>query len=612
MVLYVWGVVIVCSLLLTHHNGALSMGPTEKKHYKDKVLEMFNHAYRSYMDFAYPADELMPLTCKGRVRGVEQGRGDIDFTLGRFSLTLIDTLDTLAVIGSVDEFSSAVQKVMTDISFDSDLVVSVFETNIRVLGGLLGGHFAALALKEKGYHQLAWYDGGLLRMAVEVGNRLLPAFNTTTGLPYPKINLRHGMGYPNMEKTTCTACAGSMILEFAALSRLTGDPQFEVKAHQAMEAIWRSRHRGHNLVGSVINVHSAEWTRVDSGVGAGIDSYYEYCLKSYILFGDRKYLQRFGKHYDAIKRYITNGPMLVEVSMNSPHRMTRSFMDSLLAFWPGLQVLWGDVDTAIHIHDMLYHVMERHNFLPEAFTHDFRVHWGNHPLRPEFIESTYFLYKATGDPYYLDVGRSVVNNLNKYARVRCGFAAIKDLRTNAHDDRMDSFVLAETFKYLFLLFADKGDSPLNMDDFVFTTEAHLFPLSLASANTTLNRVVQEALLVKNTDLVNMSTVTVTTSGPDSSGKAAKNKPVADSFTKASIPGRVFAFITVRRTTGPGTSCLRMRQIFIVYLWSAKIFNKSIIEICTQKMHRVSTQKMHIGSCFTKAWGVASCAAAQLQ
>ena len=81
---------------------------------------------------------------------------------------------------------------------------------------------------------------------------------------------------------------------------------------------------------------------------------------------------------------------------------------------------------------------------------------------------------------------------------------------------------------------------------------------------------------------------------------------------ASIPGRVFAFITVRQTTGPGTSCLRMRQIFIVYLWSAKIFNKSIIEICTQKMHRVSTQKMHIGSCFTKAWGVASCAAAQLQ
>jgi len=87
--------------------------------------------------------------------------------------------------------------------------------------------------------------------------------------------------------------------------------------------------------------------------------------------------------------------MLVDVSMNAPTRMTRSFMDSLLAFWPGLQVLWGDVDAAIQTHDMLYHVTEKHNFLPEAFTMDFRVHWGNHPLRPEFSESTYFLYKVS-------------------------------------------------------------------------------------------------------------------------------------------------------------------------------------------------------------------------
>ena len=70
-------------------------------------------------------------------------------------------------------------------------------------------------------------------------------------------------------------------------------------------------------------------------------------------------------------------------------------MDSLLAFWPGLQVLWGDVESAIHTHDMLYHVTERYNFLPEAFTLDFRIHWGNHPLRPEFTESTYFLHQVS-------------------------------------------------------------------------------------------------------------------------------------------------------------------------------------------------------------------------
>ena len=106
------------------------------------------------------------------------------------------------------------------------------------------------------------------------------------------------------------------------------------------------------------------------------------------------------QHYSAIKKYISSGPMLVDVSMNSPTRVTRTFMDSLLAFWPGLQVLWGDVESAIHTHDMLYHVTERYNFLPEAFTLDFRVHWGNHPLRPEFTESTYFLYQVSVYMHY--------------------------------------------------------------------------------------------------------------------------------------------------------------------------------------------------------------------
>ncbi len=109
-------------------------------------------------------------------------------------------------------------------------------------------------------------------------------------------------------------------------------------------------------------------------------------------------------------KYISNGPLLVDVNMNTPTRMSRSYMDSLLAFWPGLQVLWGDVEAAIHTHDMLYHVAERHNFLPEAFTLDFRVHWGNHPLRPEFSESTYFLDLAL----YLEalyLGRTLFRNI---------------------------------------------------------------------------------------------------------------------------------------------------------------------------------------------------------
>lgn len=115
---------------------------------------MFYHAYQAYMENAYPADELMPLSCRGRFRGLEPDRGDIDDALGKyvktalfwtlilkeslylfsFSLTLIDSLDTLVVMGDTQEFERGVKLVIDNVSFDHDVAVSVFETNIRVVG----------------------------------------------------------------------------------------------------------------------------------------------------------------------------------------------------------------------------------------------------------------------------------------------------------------------------------------------------------------------------------------------------------------------------------------------------------------------------------------------
>lgn len=455
----------------------------EKHRLRNQVVEMFDHAYQNYMDHAYPADELMPLTCRGRVRGLEPSRGDIDDALGKFSLTLIDTLDTLVLLNKTTEFEAAVRRVLSDVRLDNDIVVSVFETNIRVLGGLLGGHSMAVMLKEGGEH-MQWYQDELLHMAKDLGVRLLPAFNTSSGLPYPRVNLKYGVRGPETrtgtETDTCTACAGTIILEFAALSRFTGDPVFEAHARRALDFLWEKRQRNSNLVGTTINIHSGEWVRRDSGVGAGIDSYYEYLLKAYILLGDDLFLQRFNIHYASIMKYISQPPLLLDVHIHKPLLPARTWMDSLLAFFPGLQVLKGDIRPAIETHEMLYQVTKKHNFLPEAFTTDFRVHWAQHPLRPEFAESTYFLYKATGDPYYLEAGRTILDNLNRFARVPCGFAAMKDVRTGSHEDRMDSFFLAEMFKYLFLLFAEADDLPFDVEDYVFTTEAHLLPLSLST------------------------------------------------------------------------------------------------------------------------------------
>ncbi|XP_046976893.1 ER degradation-enhancing alpha-mannosidase-like protein 3 [Vanessa cardui] len=463
----------------TDEEASSHMSKAERISLREESRQMFYHAYDAYMDNAYPADELMPLSCKGRWRGVTPSRGDMDDVLGNFSLTLVDSLDTLVVMGDFAEFSRAIKLVINDVTFDHDIVVSVFETNIRMLGGLLSAHVLAEALKGD-VPALEWYDGELLAMAEDLGRRLLPAFNTSTGIPHGRINLRHGIRGLSESRETCTACAGTMILEMAALSRLSGNPVFEQKAHKAMDRLWKIRHRTSDLMGTVINIHNGDWVRKDSGVGAGIDSYYEYCLKAYILLGDEKYLARFIRHYNAVMKYISRGPIMLAVHMHRPHLQSRNFMDALLAFWPGLQVLLGDVRPAVETHEMLYQVMQRHTFIPEAFTSDFQVHWGQHPLRPEFLESTYFLHRATGDDHYLQVGKTVLRALQAHTKVPCGYAAVNDVRTRVHEDRMDSFVIAETFKYLYMLFGEDKDLPVKLEDYVLTTEAHFLPLSLAT------------------------------------------------------------------------------------------------------------------------------------
>uniref|UniRef100_A0A673B5P3 alpha-1,2-Mannosidase n=1 Tax=Sphaeramia orbicularis TaxID=375764 RepID=A0A673B5P3_9TELE len=506
---------------------------------------MFDHAYGSYMKYAYPADELMPLSCKGRVRGQEPNRGDIDDSLGKFSLTLIDTLDTLVVLNKLDEFENAVRKAVKDVRLDNDVVVSVFETNIRVLGGLLGAHVMADLLRQRG-ERMQWYQDELLHMAKELGHRLLPAFNTTSGLPYPKVNLRYGVLNPlsrtGTESDTCTACAGTMILEFAALSRLSGESVFEEHARKALDVLWERRQRGSDLVGTVINIHNGEWVRRDSGVGAGIDSYYEYLMKAYILLGDNVFLERFNIHYSAIMKYISQPPLLLNVHMHNPTVSVRSWMDSLLAFFPGLQVLRGDLKPAIETHEMLYQVTKQHKFLPEAFTTEFRVHWGQHLLRPEFAESTYYLYKATGDPYYLRVGQSIVEKLNAYARVPCGFAAVQDVRTGTHEDRMDSFFLAEMFKYLYLLFSEKSQLPINMDDYIFTTEAHLLPVSLSTTQPPCQGNITTITFSQEEDLFTHSCPSTETLFPNNPSFA---KTIRDSYKYLTGVGRAFHPLPVR-------------------------------------------------------------------
>ncbi|KAJ6539265.1 alpha mannosidase-like protein [Mycena capillaripes] len=425
---------------------------------REKTRDLWYHGFNHYMSFAFPLDELAPLSCTGQGPDWERPENyAANDVAGNFSLTLIDVLDTLVVLDDRAGFEQAVKNVIQWVSFDVNTRPQVFETTIRVLGGLLSGHIFANQTGQPFF--LPWYRGELLEMAHDLGKRLLPAFSTPTGLPYARINLRHGV-LRGEGLETCTAGAGSLLLEFGTLSRLTGDDRFEKAAYKAFFAIW-NRRTDLGLVGNTINIRTGTWTKPEvSGIG------------------DVEFLDVWDDSYAAIMRWSRAPDGFWYRPVNMYTGDTAYFtVDSLSAFWPGLQVLAGDVQNAIKLHMIYYNLWRKHSGLPEVYDTNFKQATSHqYPLRPEFIESTWYLYRATGDPFYLDVGERVLFDITTRSKVSCGLAGIKDLRTNARDDRMESFALSETLKYLFLLFDE--ENPLHKDDsnYVFTTEGHLLTL----------------------------------------------------------------------------------------------------------------------------------------
>jgi mannosidase alpha-like ER degradation enhancer 1 len=226
------------------------------------------------MKFAFPHDELQPLSL-GWADSLEElgdATRDPSSSYSGVALTLIDALDTLGVMGNATEFTRGVSFICQNVSFDKDVRVNVFELNIRVLGGLLSAHYLAgdqslgLMLGRK-------YDGCLLDAALDVGNRMVPAFRTSTKIPQPWINLAKGP-IRGDSRTQCTAGCGTLLLEFGLLSRLTGNSTFHTLALEALQALW-SRRSSIGLLGNTLDYGTGRWQNENAGVGAGVDSFYE-------------------------------------------------------------------------------------------------------------------------------------------------------------------------------------------------------------------------------------------------------------------------------------------------------------------------------------------------
>ncbi|KAF2124360.1 glycoside hydrolase family 47 protein [Dothidotthia symphoricarpi CBS 119687] len=539
---------------------------------RQETRDIFYHGFDNYMEHAFPEDELRPLTCAPLTRDRQNpAHIEVNDVLGNYSLTLVDSLSTLAIIASspppdakgrnkaLDDFQDSIKLLVENYGdgrpgpsgqgerargFDLDSKVQVFETVIRGVGGLVSAHqfavgdlpirgYDAKEEKRQGQEGIFWpnglvYDGQLLRLATDLANRLMPAFHTPTGLPYPRVNLRHGVPFyanspyntdaehgqcnknPNDKGTeiteTCSAGAGSLVLEFSTLSRLTGNPRYEKAAKDAFWAVWQRR-SSIGLIGAGIDAETGQWVSSYTGIGAGIDSFFEYALKSHILLSGLPYdsanastdssdafLAAWEDAHEGIRRHIYRGaqhqhPHYAQVDLYTG--AIRAFwIDSLSAFYQGLLTMAGKLDEAIETHLLYTALWTRYSAMPERWStasgnidHGLRW-WGG---RPEFIESTWYIYHATKDPWYLHVGEMALRDIKRRCWTKCGWAGLQDVRTGELSDRQESFFLGESAKYLFLLF--DPSHPLNTWDapFVFTTEGHplVIPKRLRPARTKL-------------------------------------------------------------------------------------------------------------------------------
>lgn len=454
--------------------SSMSEIDAKKRYMREKVRKMFYHAYDNYMAHAFPHDELKPLSKTFTDSLSELGNLNLEHLSEHYNgsaLTLIESLSSLVILGNNTEFERAVRWLSENLSFDVDVRTNLFECNIRVLGGLVSAHI--LATDSRNRLVQGTYKNELLILAEDLGRRFLPAFDTPTGLPYAWINLKYGVMENETTETSTSGC-GSLILEMGALSQLTGDPRYESAALRALRKLWSMR-SSLNLLGTTLDVATGEWIEYSSGIGAGVDSFYEYLIKAHILFGKEELWRMFQSAYLAVQKYFRHGPWYHEADMRTG-KATYWQLTSLQAFWPGVQVLIGDIAAANSSHREFVYVWEKFGVLPERYLLDHQMLHPTekyYPLRPELAESTFYLYQATKDPWYIEVGKSMVDSLNLYAKVEGGFASIKDVTTMQLEDHQHSFFLAETCKYLYLLF---DDSFLVDRNYVFTTEGHPLPV----------------------------------------------------------------------------------------------------------------------------------------
>lgn len=444
----------------------------------EAVREAFQHAWKSYKDFAWGHDELKPIS-KSYTEW---------FGLG---LTLVDSLDTMWILGLKKEFEEARQWVATHLSFEKNVDVNLFESTIRILGSLLST-----------YHLTG--DALFLEKAKDIGSRLMPAFNTPSKIPYSDVNIGSGVAHPPRWTSDSTVAEVTTIqLEFRELSRLTGDSKYQDVVMEVMKQVHKLGGKQDGLVPMFINTNSGQFTHLGVyTLGARADSYYEYLLKQWIQGGkmEMELLEDYMQAVEGIQKNLLkkSSPLGLTFVGELSHGRFSPKMDHLVCFLPGTLALGAHnglpaehMELAKQLMETCYQMYAQmetglspeivHFNMQADSTQDVDVKPADRHnlLRPETVESLFYLYQFTKDKKYQTWGWEIFQNFNKYTRVDTGgytsINNVRDPKSPSPRDKMESFFLAETLKYFYLLFSDNSDL-INLDTYIFNTEAHPLPI----------------------------------------------------------------------------------------------------------------------------------------
>lgn len=393
-------------------------------------------AWRHYVERAFGHDQIKP---------VSGGAEEFFFTGGEpMGLTIVEALDTLYVMGLDAEFQEGVHWIEKNLAFDIDGEVQVFETNIRMVGGLLSGWCAT---REK----------RLLELARDCADRLLPAFTKSpTDIPYRFVNLKSGAV---RDAITFPAEFGTYIAEFGTLSAATGDRRYYEIAKRAVKAAFDRRSKL-DLVADKIDVETGEWASRRTTIGPPTDSYFEYLWDGWQLFGDKDFKHWYDVHAAAIAKHqaeIVNGRLWFRQVDFETGGLQDRHQSELASFYAGLLAQAGDMDGARGYLASWAEVQARYGVLPEGY--DFgaaKPDRTSNELRPEFVDSCLNLFLVAPDERWRELAALHYEAMKRTSRAPFGYTVIEDVAAKPmrQGDLCPGYWWSEQMKYYWLLFAE--------------------------------------------------------------------------------------------------------------------------------------------------------------